>query len=219
MDIKRIYICAALFIFLTSVKYFAPEHSELIRAKVSEIIEGDDDYSAMVSAMGKKLYTGELKDELVQAFNLFEPENKAVSGLPDNVLPEKYELPFDYCCPVGGTKSSAFGYREHPIEGVEKFHYGMDIAAESGAEILAFADGVVSAVGTNDSYGNYVIISHDGGYSSLYAHLLDFAVREGTEVKRAELIGYVGQSGAATAAHLHFELTCNGQYIDPGYYI
>jgi len=219
MNIKKVYICAALFVFLTSIKYFAPEHSEIIRTRVSALIEGDDDYAGMVTAMGKKLYTGELKDGLVQAFRAFEAGKWEDEDLPENVLSDRLELPFEYCRPVSGMDSSGFGYREHPVDGVTKFHYGTDFAAETGTEILAFADGTVYSLGTNDSFGNYIIIRHDGGYSSLYAHLLDFAVKEGADVKKGEIIGYVGQSGTATGPHLHFELTLNELYINPEYYL
>jgi len=219
MNIKRIYICAVLFVFLTSVKYFVPEHSAMIRQSVSALIEGNDDYAGMITAMGRKLYTGELKDELVQAFGRIESNMGNTMLFPENVLTDTQELPFEYCCPVAGTDSSGFGYREHPVEGIVKFHYGTDFAAESGAEILAFADGTVSAAGKNDSYGNYLIIQHRGGYNSLYAHLLDFAVTEGAEVEKGELIGYVGQSGITTGPHLHFELRYNELYINPEYYI
>lgn len=91
--------------------------------------------------------------------------------LPDNVSLEQKVLGFDYCTPVMGTLSSDFGYREHPIEGDEKFHYGLDIAADEGTPISAFADGTVTAVGESSSYGKYAIVSHDGGFSTLYAHL------------------------------------------------
>jgi len=243
MKIKNFYICAALFVALTGVKFAFPEHSGRIRAQLLAVIEGDDDYASMVSTMGEKLYSGELKDELLQAFAkteervkqhaleaietspetdpLHDDENSAQSEekLPEDVMADQPELPFDYCCPVMGQNSSGFGYREHPIDGVVKFHYGTDFAAETGESVHAFASGYVFAAGSNDSYGNYLILEHEGGCRSLYAHLSAFEIKEGDAVEKGQMIGRVGQSGNATGPHLHFELTIDGMYLDPEYYV
>lgn len=146
---------------------------------------------------------------------------KAFPGveIPENVRLDMPELPFEYTAPVFGINSSGFGFREHPIDGGVKFHYGTDFAAESGEEVLAFAEGYVYAAGESESYGNYIILTHEGGLSSLYAHLSEFAVSEGDMVSRGQLIGRVGQTGKATGPHLHFELLINDVYINPEYYI
>lgn len=78
----------------------------------------------------------------------------STNNLPENVSLEQALLGFDYCTPVVGTLSSNFGYREHPVEGEERFHYGIDIAANTGTAIGCFADGTVTAVGDSSSYGN-----------------------------------------------------------------
>lgn len=139
--------------------------------------------------------------------------------LPDRVSAALPHLPFEYTKPAIGTVSSGFGYREDPLDGEAAFHYGTDIAAHSGDSVLAFADGTVAAAGTDEGYGNYYIIDHPEGFSTLYAHLSEFVVREGQEVEKGQLIGYVGQSGKATGLHLHFELICQGNYLNPEYYI
>lgn len=156
-----------------------------------------------------------------EAVSAFLESQKAFEGceIPDNVDADMHVLPFSYTSPVYGAGSSGFGYRVHPIYDSVKFHYGTDLAADSGESVLAFADGVATAAGVSDSYGNYLIIDHGQGYSSLYAHLSDFAVREGDEVKKGQLIGFVGSTGLATGPHLHFELRCGDKYLNPEYYL
>ena len=139
--------------------------------------------------------------------------------LPANVSMEQKVLGFDYCTPVMGTISSDFGYREHPIEGDEKFHYGLDIAADEGTAIDCFANGTVTAVGESSSYGKYIIVDHSGGFSTLYAHCSRITVSSGSAVKEGQKIGEVGQTGEATGPHLHFELHSGDTYLDPIYYV
>ena len=90
--------------------------------------------------------------------------------LPDNASLEQRNLGFEHCTPIQGTLSSAFGWREHPVEGGSKFHYGVDLAAENGAAITAFANGSVYATGESSTLGNYIMLQHEGGYITLYAH-------------------------------------------------
>ena len=140
-------------------------------------------------------------------------------NLPDNVSMEQCILGFDYCTPVCGVVSSGFGYREHPIEGEEKFHYGIDLAADTGTEIRCFADGTVTAVGESSSYGKYLIVSHCGGYSTLYAHCSKVVVSSGSKVNGGQKIAEVGETGLATGPHLHFELHEGNLYLNPVYYV
>lgn len=131
--------------------------------------------------------------------------------------------------PVSGsyTITSPFGYRIHPITGVQKFHKGVDISGGgiNGKPILAVEDGVVLLAGYNaGGYGNYVILSHgtlsDGNsYETLYGHMSSYIVSSGQSVKRGQVIGYVGSTGASTGPHLHLEVHRNGSLTDPmGYF-
>lgn len=140
-------------------------------------------------------------------------------NLPEGVSMEQAILGFDYCTPVAGTLTSSFGYREHPIEGEDLFHYGIDLAANTGTAIVCFADGTVGAVGESSSYGKYCIVNHDSGFATLYAHCDSITVASGTAVKRGETIAKVGATGMATGSHLHFELHQNGIYLNPIYYV
>jgi murein DD-endopeptidase MepM/ murein hydrolase activator NlpD len=137
---------------------------------------------------------------------------------PDKVDYTVRDLPFETTVPAAGTFSSAFGYRIHPVYGDWRFHYGIDISAPSGTPIAAFADGTVAAVGKSSGYGNYLIIEHEGGYFSLYAHCLNIHVKSGSDVKIGQEIAAVGSTGVSTGPHLHFELRHGSAYLDPALY-
>lgn len=157
-------------------------------------------------------------DESVRGF-LREQSGYAGCVIPANVRIDMPELELEYASPVRGQDSSGFGFRLHPLKNEIRFHYGTDYAAERGAAVLAFADGYVYAAGTGESYGNYYILTHKGGVSTLYAHLSEFVALEGEMVKKGQLIGRVGDTGDATGPHLHFELLLNDVYINPEYYL
>ena len=118
--------------------------------------------------------------------------------------------------------ASGWGYRIHPIYKVRKMHYGMDFTAPTGTPVYATGDGkVVETSGTSRSrvgFGLLVKIDHGYGYETLYAHLNSFNVKVGQEVKRGEIIGYVGNSGGSTAPHLHYEVHRNGSAVNPQHY-
>lgn len=154
----------------------------------------------------------------VEAF-LQSQEAYSEYAVPANVSYDLPELPFKYESPIIGCTSSGFGYRLHPICNEVKYHYGTDLAAAYGSEIRAFADGTVRAIGEESGgYGKYIIIDHADGYSTLYAHCSELCVSSG-EVKRGDVIALVGQTGAATGPHLHFELMCGETYLNPEFYV
>ena len=104
------------------------------------------------------------------------------------------------------------------MTGEPAFHYGVDIAADEGTPIYAFADGTVQEIGASD-YGNYLIIAHADGFSTLYAHCSSISAAEGEKIKRGDEIARVGQTGNATGPHLHLELWKDGAALDPADYL
>ncbi len=117
--------------------------------------------------------------------------------------------------PVPGIITSPFGPRRHPIFGSTASHPGLDMAARTGDPIAAVADGVVISARWMNGYGNVVIISHGGGFSTVYAHQSKLLVKVGEQVSGGQTIGLVGSTGWSTGPHLHFEIRINGDPVDP----
>ncbi len=140
-------------------------------------------------------------------------------AVPANVSYDAPVLPFEYSNPCACAVTSGFGYREHPLDGGVKFHYGTDLGAIDGTSVTAFADGKVISVQELDGYGLTVLIEHTGGFSTLYAHCGQILVEEGDTVKRGDKIALSGHSGKVTGPHLHFELIYNGKYLNPEFYL
>jgi len=113
--------------------------------------------------------------------------------------------------------SSRFGMRRHPILGVWRRHAGTDYAASEGTPIRSIGDGVVTFAGRMGGYGNAIDVRHANGYVSRYGHMRAFAkgMSRGARVGIGQTIGYVGHTGLATAAHLHFEILVGGRQRDP----
>ncbi len=138
---------------------------------------------------------------------------------PDKVDFTFYELPFTTVQPADGTFTSGFGYRIHPIYGDWRFHYGIDIANDTGSDIQAFADGTVAATGVSGSYGNYIILEHADGYVTLYAHCNSVMGKEKQAVKAGDVIATMGSTGVSTGPHLHFELRRGESFLNPSLYV
>ncbi|HRG37965.1 MAG TPA: M23 family metallopeptidase [Bacteroidia bacterium] len=111
---------------------------------------------------------------------------------------------------------SGYGWRTHPIYKTPEFHPGMDFASPEGTEIYATGDGVVTrADNMAQGYGNHVVLDHGYGYETLYGHMSKLGVHVGQQVKRGQLIGYVGSTGLSTAPHVHYEVHKNGSTVNP----
>ncbi|MDR2133487.1 MAG: M23 family metallopeptidase [Treponema sp.] len=117
--------------------------------------------------------------------------------------------------PIRGRLTSPFGWRNDPISGVRRYHAAVDLAAGIGTPVKAAMDGRVSALGFNATYGKFIILSHDGAYQTMYAHLSVISVGEGDRVIQGSKIGEVGNTGYSTGPHLHFAVYRNGRAINP----
>lgn len=115
--------------------------------------------------------------------------------------------------------TSTYGYRIHPISGEKNLHRGVDIGTAEGTPILAVQDGRVVSAGDAGGYGLCVAIEGEDGYQSRYAHCSSLFVSAGQEVKRGDIIAAVGSTGNSTGAHLHLEITHNGEYLNPYFYV
>lgn len=146
--------------------------------------------------------------------------NEKGEALPRNVSYQYYELGLDQTVvPVFGEVTSGFEYRTSPISGKREFHLALDIAAPKGTEISAFADGVVRYIGESDDFGLYLMIDHDNGVATFYAHCSKLLVHKGDEVSCGETVALVGNTGNATGYHLHFTIEKDNIRLDPAYYV
>jgi hypothetical protein len=117
--------------------------------------------------------------------------------------------------PVPGPVTSNFGMRRHPILGYRRMHAGMDFKARYGTPIVAVSDARVSSAGRAGGCGIAVRLEHGSGLSTRYCHMSQMAVRPGQQVRRGQVIGYVGSSGLSTGPHLHYEMYRGGRVINP----
>ncbi|MDR1117536.1 MAG: M23 family metallopeptidase [Oscillospiraceae bacterium] len=141
------------------------------------------------------------------------------NAAPSNVSYEYYDIDFEYMLPVDGTLTSKFGYRIHPISKKLSFHYGLDIGADSGTVISAFAAGTVEAVGVDSIYGNYVFLRHKDGIITFYGHCKKILVEEGQLIQMGDPVAQVGNTGYSTGPHLHFEVRSGTTNLDPAHYV
>ena len=117
--------------------------------------------------------------------------------------------------PSAARISSAFGWRTDPINGQSRFHHGTDVPLVNGHEVRAAAAGTVTSVSERSGYGLVVVVAHENGVETRYAHLSAADVRPGDSVARGGVIARAGSSGRSTGPHLHFEVRDGGQPVDP----
>ena len=117
--------------------------------------------------------------------------------------------------PAHGWLTGTFGGRSDPFTGEAGFHQGIDISTDKGQPVYATADGKVDSAAYSGDYGNLIVLQHGFGLATRYGHLSGFTVQTGQAIKRGQVIGYVGATGRATGAHLHYEILANGQLLNP----
>lgn len=126
---------------------------------------------------------------------------------------------FVWPCPNYTGISSEYGYRKHPTLKIRKMHNGIDMAAPVGTGIVAAMSGEVLEAGYNTTMGNYIIIDHGKGLSTIYMHCSKLKTRKGASVNAGQPIATVGSTGRSTGSHLHFGVKVNGSYINPRKYL
>lgn len=144
-------------------------------------------------------------------------KNQSSAGGDSTV--KKGNTNFIWPCPASGRISSAFGDRSSPTEGASTNHKGIDIPAPSGSSIVAAADGKVVISTYSYSAGNYIMIDHGGGLTTVYMHCSQLLVKEGETVKQGQTIAKVGSTGYSTGPHLHFGVRSGGRYVNPSGYV
>lgn len=120
--------------------------------------------------------------------------------------------------PLVGTVTSHFGGRQNPLFGGDEVHKGVDIAGKTGDSIVCALSGVVTLVRDSPSYGKYLIVNH-GNFSTLYAHCSEILKNSGETAEKGEVVALVGETGQATAPHLHFEIMFGENRVDPEWWL
>ncbi|MBQ5739131.1 MAG: M23 family metallopeptidase [Oscillospiraceae bacterium] len=218
---RQVLVCAALFVTLIALKLMLPGNLAAVRRTLGNWLVRDADFVAAFHAVGEAIGGAEeLGTSLGKAYTAVFGAEEAVEVLAesDGTVMEQEILGFSTVSPLKGTLTSGFGLREDPNTGLETMHYGVDIAAQEGAEVCAFADGTVSVVGESTAWGKYLTVQHPGGYETLYAHCSAVTAKSGQSVAMGEVIAAVGQTGNATGPHLHFELHRDDDFLNPVYY-
>lgn len=167
-----------------------------------------------IASQGKLLPTVK---ETLEEYNFLGSAGLTILSRRSNPLFQTNMLPSIW--PVEGRLMSHFGSRSDPFSGLDAFHAGVDISAESGTPIRATADGVVTTADWGGAYGRLVVLDHGNNVQTRYAHLSRFDVVEGQWVRRGEIVGRVGSTGRATSAHLHYEVRRGGSAINPYPYL
>ncbi|NLR69345.1 M23 family metallopeptidase [Novosphingobium sp. ERN07] len=118
--------------------------------------------------------------------------------------------------PVAMTRlSSGYGMRNHPVLGGRRAHKGIDLSAPTGTPIRATADGTVEMADWFGGYGLYVQLDHGAAMETRYGHMSRIAVAAGQQVRKGDIIGYVGSTGRSTGPHLHYEVRVSGEAVNP----
>ncbi|OGT00783.1 MAG: peptidase M23 [Gallionellales bacterium RIFCSPLOWO2_12_FULL_59_22] len=208
----------------------AAEMPEAAAYQLSEIFSGDidfhhdlrqgDKFTVMYETTysnGALINTGHIQAaEFVNQGQVY----RAVHFRGDYYTPEGKSVrkaflrsPIEFSRVSSGFTNSRF----HPVLNKWRAHRGVDFAAPIGTKVKATSDGTVSSFGKQAGYGNFVTISHQGRFATVYGHLSRFAkgLRRGQRVAQGDVIGYVGMTGLTTGPHLHYEFRVDGQQRDP----
>ena len=199
----------------TSVEEEKASVAALMKQKETELAGIADD---IVDAQSEaEYYAAELQaqEELIAEIKRIEAEKAAA---------QKQSAPytggvFVWPCPSSMRVTSGYGNRTSPTSGASTYHRGIDIGAAGGADIVAAAAGTVTSAAYSSAAGNYVMIDHGGGLYTVYMHASEIVVSPGQQVSPGQVIAKVGSTGISTGNHLHFAVSLNGSYVNPGDYL
>ena len=197
---------------------------------LAELIAKGDEYEAMLDE------SEELQSQLMKEIAQKEKDLKAAeykewlaTYVPPTTLPSGTDTTPSTQAPSSSgwikplksyTITSAFGMRVHPVLGYERMHDGVDMSAPKGTPIYAAKSGKVTVASYQaGGAGNYVVINHGDGFTSIYMHMTNYIVSKNQYVNAGQVIGYVGSTGISTGNHLHFGIAYKGEYVNPMKYI
>lgn len=237
--VRQTIFCALVFLICLPIsKTQSGLKGYISRALVasSDIDLAKKHFVKMCDSIGSKypkLAETDLWKEFMKANNIEDsvadsPENAEMTGsiekaleLVANAEPAEFAYPenVNMIMPLNGKVTSSFGEREHPVDGGESVHYGVDISGNLGDGVVTTASGKVIEVKNHEIYGNCVLIQHTSRIKSFYAHLDTVAVKEGDILADNAKIGTVGATGVVTGPHLHFGVRVDDVAVNPEIYI
>lgn len=226
---------AAVFLSVSILRAIQFEPFLKVQSIVQTFLTGQQSIEHAVQAIGSRTTPEHLQSVFSEWFPAASPTSEPViesappvetlAATAAGVFPNKAEsavYPITLSClqPVpGAVVTSRFGARIHPISGQNGFHKGIDLAAEQGSTIYALEDGTIRTAAQSGSYGNYLIVQHNDGVCSLYAHCDQLLAGQGDTVQAGDPIATVGATGDATGNHLHLELWRAGKLLNPEDYL
>ena len=187
----------------------------MMRQKESELADISGDIEDAQSDADYYAAEIQAQEELIAAIKRAEAE-KAAAGVEEHPYTGGA---FRWPCPSSTRVTSDYGTRVSPMSGASSNHKGIDIGASAGADIIAAADGTVTAASYSSAEGNYVMIDHGGGLYTVYMHASSLLVSPGQTVSAGDVIAKVGSTGISTGSHLHFGVSLNGSYVSPWSYL
>ena len=187
----------------------------MMRQKESELADISGDIEDAQSDADYYAAEIQAQEELIAAIKRAEAE-KAAAGVEEHPYTGGA---FRWPCPSSTRVTSDYGTRVSPMSGASSNHKGIDIGASAGADIIAAADGTVTAASYSSAAGNYVMIDHGGGLYTVYMHASSLLVSPGQTVSAGDVIAKVGSTGISTGSHLHFGVSLNGSYVSPWSYM
>ena len=187
----------------------------MMRQKESELADISGDIEDAQSDADYYAAEIQAQEELIAAIKRVEAE-KAAAGVEEHPYTGGA---FRWPCPSSTRVTSDYGTRVSPMSGASSNHKGIDIGASAGADIIAAADGTVTAASYSSAAGNYVMIDHGGGLYTVYMHASSLLVSPGQTVSAGDVIAKVGSTGISTGSHLHFGVSLNGSYVSPWSYL
>ena len=197
----------------------------MMRQKESELADISGDIEDAQSDADYYAAEIQAQEELIAAIKRAEAE-KAAAGVEEHPYTGGA---FRWPCPSSTRVTSDYGTRVSPMSGASSNHKGIDIGASAGADIIAAADGTVTAASYSSAagnyvmidhgYGNFVMIDHGGGLYTVYMHASSLLVSPGQTVSAGDVIAKVGSTGISTGSHLHFGVSLNGSYVSPWSYL
>lgn len=191
---------------------------EILESKQSNLKSLQAERQAIIDSLNADIKALEKEEKAAEAeYNSIMAQVKKAqqSNSSSGVVVNKGTGQFVWPSAVSTRVTSSYGKREKPNAAATSMHRGIDIGAPSGSAVLAADSGTVIVAGYGRSYGNYVVIDHGNGYTTLYAHNNSLNVSVGDSVSRGQVIAKCGSTGNSTGPHIHFEISKNGTLVNP----